>query len=725
MNLTRALIAFAYVADRFSKTNDIAQGLVPLFAPLISARAGTLFDAEVFAKDVKNSYDIEMHPYVAEEFAAMLAKVGYLEEDRRGNVVQYTNLKRELPDPPVREEQLQALVGGFGAFAGPRLERIGSTLTPDKIEEAFIDRLVRPEFLALLLRPDNPVLGSKTLTLKPAEAPDNSEFSATDQHLDYLVARYILHLHEANSVEFDVLVAATSGALVSEVVLDLQHPLTDTQVLSGIRVAVDSPLLLDALDLGIEGAMSYAKQLIEQIRGSGAIPVVYETTIDEIRRVLSATLRTHDRREETYGPLARRLRYSVTLAPYVRAIIPEIDSHIISLGVELCEFSKVDRARRLQYFTEVSENELGDSLGQYPTEDARKHDAQAVADVLRIRGKRQIKSIRDAIFVFVTRNLRLVRLTRRFLDERSMVSSDYFPPCISDRYLAGLLWITCGGGGDSLPRLRLIANCSAAVVPRRQLVARMHSFFRDLKPSMAERFEALMTNERAEHFLMDRTLSDATLISSENYEEIYQEIEEAAAEKVLARKNEEIARLRQDHEGAEERIAASKDAEIVSLRQNHEQEINKLSERMMQIGVAAQTKQERTAVLTQKNEELEEDLETSERQWAMACLRAGLRTARNIWIGTILFCAFLTTIDYYYGEPGSNAFLVFGMITFLVAAIRPLIGGRYWRDNPLDRWIAERRHKAAVAYARKHDVEEILCKFTLDWTKQTVTRNSE
>ena len=170
MNLTRALIAFAYVADRFSKTNDIAQGLVPLFAPLISARAGTVFDPEVFANDVKNSYDIEMHPYVAEEFAAMLAKVGYLEEDRRGNVVQYTNLKRELPDPPVREEQLQALVGGFGAFAGPRLERIGSTLTPDKIEEAFIDRLVRPEFLALLLRPDNPVLGSKTLTLKPAEA---------------------------------------------------------------------------------------------------------------------------------------------------------------------------------------------------------------------------------------------------------------------------------------------------------------------------------------------------------------------------------------------------------------------------------------------------------------------------------------------------------------------------------------------------------------------------
>ena len=679
MNLTRALIAFAYVADRFTKSNDIAQGLVPLFAPLISARAGTIFDSEVFALDVKNTYDIEMHPYVAEEFAAMLAKAGFLEENRRGTVVQYTNLERELPDPPVREEQLRALVGGFGTFAGPRLKGIGSTLSLHKIEEAFIDRLVRPEFLALLLRPDNPVHGSNTLTLKPAGEQVDNEFSETDQHLDFLVARYILHLHEEKSDEFDVLVAATSGALVSEVVLDLQHPLTDKQMLSGIRVAVDSPLLLDALDLGIEGAKSYAKQLIEQIRNSGAIPVVFETTIDEIRRVLSATLRTHDRREETHGPLARRLRYSSTLAPFVRAIIPQIDSHITSLGVELCEFTNVDRAGRLRYFTEVIEKEFGDSLGQYPTEDARKHDARAVADVLRIRGGKSIKSIGDAIFVFITRNLRLVRLTRRFLNDRSMVSSDYFPPCISDRYLAGLLWITCGGGGDSLPRLRLIANCSAAVVPRRQLVARMHTFFKDLNPSMIERFEALMTNERAEHFLMDRTLSDATIITAENYEEIYQEIAEAAAERVLTRKNKEIASLRRSYEAAEGRVAASKDAEMAFLRQSHEREIAQFSEQMTQLGVAAEMGRERAdaatsqkealssqkEALSSQKEALKGELAENEHRWAMACLRAGLLAGRIAWAGTVFVCASLATIGYVFDGNGMYVLIIFGSLRFL------------------------------------------------------------
>ena len=82
-------------------------------------------------------------------------------------------------------------------------------------------------------------------------------------------------------------------------------------------------------------------------------------------------------------------------------------------------------------------------------------------------------------------------------------------------------------------------------------------------------------------------------------------------------------------------------------------------------------------------------------------------------------------MNYFYGESGDYAFVFFGVTTFLVAAIRPLMGSRFWRDNPLDRWIAERRQKAAVAYARQHNVEKILCKFTLDWRKQTVIRKSE
>ena len=43
---------------------------------------------------------------------------------------------------------------------------------------------------------------------------------------------------------------------------------------------------------------------------------------------------------------------------------------------------------------------------------------------------------------------------------------------------------------------------------------------------------------------MDRTLSDVAVITQDNYEEIYRDIEEVAAERVTKRKDSEIARSR-------------------------------------------------------------------------------------------------------------------------------------------------------------------------------------
>ena len=104
MKPTRALTTFAYVADKFARTNDIAQGLVPLFAPLISLRAGTSFDPAQFAQDVKDTYDLELHPLVAEEFAPSLAARGYLDRHSHLGTVRYTNLNCDMPEPPIHED---------------------------------------------------------------------------------------------------------------------------------------------------------------------------------------------------------------------------------------------------------------------------------------------------------------------------------------------------------------------------------------------------------------------------------------------------------------------------------------------------------------------------------------------------------------------------------------------------------------------------------------------
>ena len=356
MKTTRALTTFAYVADEFGKTKDIAQGLVPLFAPLISRRAGAPFDPVLFVQDLKATYDLEVHPFVAEAIAPSLAARGYLTEDHQPGAIHYTNRACDLPELPIHENQLRDLVDGFLSFAETRLTRAGSKLEDDQLETSFFDRLIQPDFLGLLLRPDRPAADPNILTLK---RPQRKQDEATnlEQQLDYLVASYILHVSRSTPDRFDLIVAAASGALVAEVVLDLQHPVGDPLPMSGANVAIDSPLVLDAMELGHDGATPYALELIEQIKKAGARPITFGDTMEKIRGALTAPLKRFERNEPTYGPLGRRLRVNRTVAAYIRSILPNMADVIQEhLGVDVLEISPTERAQRRIYFTETHES---------------------------------------------------------------------------------------------------------------------------------------------------------------------------------------------------------------------------------------------------------------------------------------------------------------------------------------------------------------------------------
>ena len=698
MKSTRALLTFAFVADQFAKTNDIARGLAPLFAPLISKRAGAAFDPLQFANDVKATYDLELHPFVAEEFAVPLAAKGYLQAHRQESVVHYTNLHCEIPDPPINEQQLTELVSRFCSFSAPLLRLVGTRVSEGALQTAFLDRLVQPEFLALLLRPDRPSKDPKILTLRGKESGKGDEQPDIEQQLDFLVASYILNLSREHSDSFELIVAAASGALMSEVVLDLQHPLGETQPMFAINVAIDSPLVLDALSLGHEGATPYATKLIEQIQQAGGTPVVFEDTVEEIRGALKGPLHNFEQNRESYGPLGRRLRTNSAVAPYVRSIIPRIHDEIQELGVDVFTISPVDRVKNRTIFTEVHEEQLGNELGVYERDAARRHDARVIADVLRLRGGAHVIRVAESIAVFVTRNPRLVHRARQHLTEQGVMARDYFPPCISDRHLAGLLWISLGGGGESLSRLRLVANCSAAVMPRRQLVSRMHRFFEDLNPQMVTRFEALMTNERAEHFLMDRTLSDAAVITQGNYEEIYRHIEEAAAERVTQRKDEEIA----------------------SLRRSHSQELKSFEGKVTRLGTEVRAAEQDMRILVVEREGLRDRLVQSEERWARQCLVRGrhVESLSRLAIASVL--AVLATVAAVIDSRGLGSLVVIGTLTFGVTLAACMLGTRFWSASPLERRIALIRDAEVSRFARGHGIEHVLEDFELDWRAMEV-----
>lgn len=719
MEISRSLITFAYIAEQFERTGDIAQGLLPLFAPIIAQRAGQRFDPAQFAEDVLNMFDISMHPYVAEEFAPRLASAGYLKEEvKKDNNVIYQNQSVATAEAPVSESRLHKLLNMYVEYANEHLKRIDQSLDEETLKQSFLDQLIEMDFLGLILKPDRSFLKKSTLTLKSAENGQTEEDSI-DLYLSYLAASFILHVRDTSERDFELLVSVCSGALVAEVVLSLQNPPTTTDAFQNLTIILDGPLIMDALGLGHDDQGEYARTLIQQLKNVGAAVKTFSHIIEEVEGAIRTPLTNYERGQDVYGPLGRKLLQSPAFPAYLRTMLKTLTEDIEKLGVTTYEFSDIDRHKLRVNFTQALEGELADSIGYYLHAESKQRDARTVADVLRIRGPKQVSTVKTAEIIFVTRNTRLASMSRKFLQRRNLVSETYFPPCITDRQLAGIMWITSGGGGSKLSRQRLIANCTAAIRPRRDVITRMHSFLADLDDQMAARFDALMTNERAENFLMDRTLGDFRLITQENVEEIYQEVEAIAAERVAKEKDAEIEKLKSDHLDEIERVRArgteaveAASTETLEIQHRLRLEEERVRDRDKKIeALASELRDLRNAELVQ------------EKAIVASCVESGKRAAsgarRLIAFGIFIFAVAGGVLAEFLPSAVKDihedltAMVIIGLI--LVSAGFAVLNYYAFPTRAMERFVRNKRRLAFFEQVKNIGAEEIVDKYEIEW----------
>ncbi len=79
--LTPYLIHFSFIQDEVIENSDLISGLLPLFAPLLEEKNGTIFNSQLFSKKVKIAYGLDIHPYVSEHIAIKMISKGWLRRD--------------------------------------------------------------------------------------------------------------------------------------------------------------------------------------------------------------------------------------------------------------------------------------------------------------------------------------------------------------------------------------------------------------------------------------------------------------------------------------------------------------------------------------------------------------------------------------------------------------------------------------------------------------------
>jgi len=190
-----------------------------------------------------------------------------------------------------------------------------------------------------------------------------------------------------------------------------------------------------------------------------------------------------------------------------------------------------------------------------------------------------------------------------------------------------------------------------------EIAERTKRFLADVDPEKAIHFEALMTNERASQYLIEVSLGDVNVITANNVEDIYEEVQRRAAEKVAIEKDNEyqgqlavLQSILRESEKTTERLESSL-TETQTEIEARKIEINILSQRSVELqrnyseSLEKISDQERllislNAKATEASDAVSKVHNMLEQQWVrgrvVARKHADLRTSQIRWFGVAL-----------------------------------------------------------------------------------------
>ncbi|KKK73219.1 hypothetical protein LCGC14_2896010, partial [marine sediment metagenome] len=253
MKQKRSVIAYSFLAQTSRGEGDLLQGLTPIFKPIAKSHANEKFQPEEFAAIIDSLYGIKVHHWAIEDLIPRLESAGIIYKVKITDEIEqyhYSEIQEEFNE--VTEKDIKHVTEAFVAFSNPILEFHGLAIDSETLEDAFLNQLVDMDFISILLKPDRSKEDSKsnkTISLKKSKDQEEweNEISARSK-IDVLAASFIIDTHKTKPKLYDLIMRVATGALLSEVILNIQDPEVDVS-LDGLSIILDTPFLMSYLDL--------------------------------------------------------------------------------------------------------------------------------------------------------------------------------------------------------------------------------------------------------------------------------------------------------------------------------------------------------------------------------------------------------------------------------------------------------------------------------------------
>lgn len=204
------------------------------------------------------------------------------------------------------------------------------------------------------------------------------------------------------------------------------------------------------------------------------------------------------------------------------------------------------------------------------------NDIKSITLIHKLRKGQHALNIKEARNIFVTTNGSLAYACKKFEDSQYNLST-LIPACVTDVYLGTLLWLQSPSTVCYINSRKILADCSAALVPDDILIKKFINEVDKLKNQgslKSEEYYLLRSSGFVLNLLEDRTLGDSDNFSDKTTEEILKQMKDA----LVAQEKEKYVEEQEAHSHTKE--------ELIKLKQINdklEQQQNALAQRISNI----------------------------------------------------------------------------------------------------------------------------------------------
>jgi hypothetical protein len=377
------------------------------------------------------------------------------------------------------------------------------------------------------------------------------------RELEYVLGSFIAAVldHEPEMASYlERLVVGTmiASALYAQDITEIERSF------EGVEVYLDTPTLIDALGHAGDPPKRAQMESLRLIAAVGGRLHCFEHTVAEMESVLFAAAdAVRNGRRDRPAPAGSVEEYALQNeipAADLEKAARQVRARLVRQGIKVNPAPPhVDSLT----IDEVAAQEMMRESVKYPREQTLRYDLDSVTAVYRTRSGVHQYQLEKCIAIFATPNVPLVHTARRFLPSRR----DAVPVAMSLADLVTLAWLKQPRVAPELPKLRIAADCFAAVRPSEALIARYSAEADALRKKGAitdEDVHELRYDVEARRILTRRVHGEAKNVTPEilreTLEERHQQIRveaRAGAEREAREARAELVGERERREAAE------------------------------------------------------------------------------------------------------------------------------------------------------------------------------